>query len=297
MGYQFWNEFKKTKKPYAVEVVVDPWDFAAPGRLSTPLRPAIRWIWTSQLKKACMEANGVSYVTQFALQNRYPSRAKKYGETEKYFEEYYSSANIPESFYGTAKIYPGKEKRMKIVHVANSISNHVKGHEELISAVAILKRRGIDLDVEFIGEGTLIEHFKKQAEEKDVSDRVYFIGKLSTPQLVREALSSADLFVFPSHAEGLPRVLIEAMAVGLPAISTRVNGIPELLEDEYLVNVGEIEPLADKIQKLALDKDAYNIASRKNLEKAHEYCEVILQARRQNFYMKLRRCVEQNNGE
>ena len=297
VGYQFWNEFKKTKKPYAVEVVVDPWDFAAPGRLSTPLRPAIRWIWTSQLKKACMEANGVSYVTQFALQNRYPSRAKKYGETEKYFEEYYSSANIPESFYGTAKIYPGKEKRMKIVHVANSISNHVKGHEELISAVAILKRRGIDLDVEFIGEGTLIEHFKKLAEEKDVSDRVYFIGKLSTPQLVREALSSADLFVFPSHAEGLPRVLIEAMAVGLPAISTRVNGIPELLEDEYLVNVGEIEPLADKIQKLALDKDAYNIASRKNLEKAHEYCEVILQARRQNFYMKLRRCVEQNNEE
>ena len=83
VGYQFWNEFKKTKKPYAVEVVVDPWDFAAPGRLSTPLRPAIRWIWTSQLKKACMEANGVSYVTQFALQNRYPSRAKKYGETEK----------------------------------------------------------------------------------------------------------------------------------------------------------------------------------------------------------------------
>ena len=64
-----------------------------------------------------------------------------------------------------------------------------------------------------------------------------------------------------------------------------------------MVNVGEIEPLADKIQKLALDKDAYNIASRKNLEKAHEYCEVILQARRQNFYMKLRRCVEQNNEE
>lgn len=290
VGYQFLHGFEKTGKPYSIEVVVDPWDFAAPGTLKTPLRPIIRQIWSRDLKKACLKANGVSYVTRFALQARYPSYARKYGEDSKHFEEYYSSVNIPESYFGTEKKYKDIGNPLRIIHVTNFIGNHVKGHEELIKAVEILKIRGINVCVDFVGEGTLIDEFKKYAKELNVDDRIEFVGKLATPNDVRNALKQADLFVFPSHAEGLPRVLVEAMAVGLPAISTNINGIPELLERDYLVEVGQVTELADRIQSLAENEEQYNLASKKNLNKAKEYSEELLMQRRKEFYYKLSRC-------
>ena len=101
------------------------------------------------------------------------------------------------------------------------------------------------------------------------------------------------MFVFPSHAEGLPRVLIEAMAVGLPAVSTNVNGIPELLDKPFLVEVGDVDELTRKMKSIIQDQNVYNKASRDNLKRAKEYSEVILQERRRDFYSKLRKCVEE----
>lgn len=289
VGYQFLHGFEKTGKPYAIEVVVDPWDFAAPGTLKTPLRPVIRRIWTNDLKKASLKANGVSYVTKYALQERYPSYAKLHGESSEHFESYYSSVNIPKSYFSEERKYGRKENPYTITHVTNFIGNHVKGHEELIAAVSILKSQGIIVNVEFVGEGTLIHEFENFAKEKGVGDQIKFIGKLSNSLLVRKQLLKSDLFVFPSHAEGLPRVLIEAMAVGLPCISTKVNGIPELLEKEYLVEVGQIEELAEKIKWLISNPDEMNMASKVNRKKAEEYCEDELQKRRAEFYEKLYR--------
>lgn len=290
VGFQFLHGFEKTGKPYAIEVVVDPWDFAAPGTLKTPLRPVIRQIWTRDLKKACLKANGVSYVTKYALQKRYPSFARKYGEDNTHFEDYYSSVNIPEEYFGIERKYDETKRPFQIIHVTNFIGNHVKGHEELIEAVGILKTRGIDVHVNFVGEGTLINEFLIFAKKNKVEDRITFVGKLATPADVRNALIKADLFVFPSHAEGLPRVLIEAMAVGLPAISTNVNGIPELLDKKYLVEVGQIEELADKIQLFVENQEEYNKASENNLIRSKDYCETELMQRRKQFYLKLCNC-------
>lgn len=292
IGYQFLNSYKHIGKPYAVEVVVDPWDFAAPGTLKTFLRPIIRYTWTKQLKKACLTANGASYVTKYALQKRYPSYAGKYGESKEKFEGYYSSVNISADYFAQPRIYQTREEVYKIIHVTNFIGNFVKGHKELIDALAILKTEGIILNVDFVGEGTLIEYFEKYAQDKGVGNQVKFIGKLSNGSLVRQKLIDSDLFVFPSHAEGLPRVLIEAMAVGLPCISTNVNGIPELLNEEYLVNVGEIEELAVKIKRLVSNPIMMTEASRNNILKASEYEEKKLQERRKEFYEKLRRIAE-----
>ena len=286
IGYQFWKEYKKLRKPYAVEVVVDPWDFAAPGTLKSPLRPIIRYSWTNNLKKACLEANGVSYVTKYALQERYPSTAKLKGATEEYFEEYYSSVNIPMNYYAQPRKY-SVEKIYTIIHVTNFIGNHVKGHEELIEAVANLKKQGIIVNVRFVGEGTLIDEFKGYAERLGVKDQMVFSGKLSSSNEVREALLSADMFVFPSHAEGLPRVLIEAMATGLPCISTNVNGIPELLDKEWLIEVGNVQQLTDKIKEFVISPEKMEIESKKNIQRAKQYSEPVLQMRRKSFYGKL----------
>lgn len=288
VGYQFLHAFQKTGKPYAVEVVVDPWDFAAPGMLDTPLRPIIRRVWTNNLKKACLEANGVSYVTQFALQERYPSYARIHGEDKEHFESYYSSVNIPDNYYGKEKEYSQLHSPIQIVHITNSISNHVKGHQELISAVKVLKEKGYAVHVDFVGDGTLINEYEKYAESLGVKEQVQFVGKLATPDLVRSKLMSSDMFVFPSHAEGLPRVLIEAMAVGLPAISTNVNGIPELLSRDFLVPPGEVQELADKIMALIDDANKYELASHNNLVKSREYSDSKLQDRRKTFFERLK---------
>lgn len=292
VGYQFLHAFQKTGKPYAVEVVVDPWDFAAPGTLNTPLRPIIRYYWTKNLKKACLKANGVSYVTQKALQKRYPSYARLYGEDREHFEEYYSSVNIPASYFGEPKKYDDMHNPPKVIHVTNFIGNHVKGHKELISAVTKLKMMNIVVDIDFVGEGTLVDEFTQYAYEKGVGEQIHFVGKLATLQEVRTKLQEADLFVFPSHAEGLPRVLIEAMAVGLPAVSTNVNGIPELLEPKYLIDVGDVDRLVQIMADIITSPDEYNASSKANIEKAREYSEVILQERRKSFYIKLRLCIK-----
>ena len=81
-GYLFMNKFKKNKLPYSIEVVVDPWDSFSNDKAF--YIQIIRRIWTKRLKKACLQANVVSYVTKNALQNRYPSFAKIYGEDENH---------------------------------------------------------------------------------------------------------------------------------------------------------------------------------------------------------------------
>ena len=291
VGYQFMNSFKKENKPYAIEVVVDPWDFASPGTLKTCLRPIIRLVWTYSLKRACKKANGVSYVTKYALQDRYPSKSKIQGESKQYFESYYSSVNIPVSYFGQEKKLNKNKKELKIIHVTNFIGNYVKGHKELIEAVSILNKKGIKINVDFIGEGNLIKEFEEYSQKLEVKDNINFIGKISDKNLLREKLIESDLFVFPSHAEGLPRVLIEAMAVGLPCISTNVNGIPELLESDYLVEVGDVQSIADKIEIFYNNYNLINIESKNNINKAYNYSEEELQKRRDGFYMKLRSLV------
>lgn len=287
VGYQFLHAFQKTGKPYSIEVVVDPWDFAAPGTLKTPLRPIIRYYWTNSLKRDCLKANGVSYVTKFALQKRYPSYAKMHGKDKLHFEEYYSSVNISESYFSGPKDYQYIHHPIRIVHVTNFIGNHVKGHEELIEAVSKLKEKGIHVEVDFVGEGTLIEEFRQYAFNHGVGEQIHFIGKIATSQEIRKKLQESDVFVFPSHAEGLPRVLIEAMAVGLPAVSTNVNGIPELLSEDFLVEVGDVEELTRKIEAIVTNPKVYNKASKDNLNRARGYSEPILQSRRKDFYQKL----------
>lgn len=295
VGYQFWKAYRKTNKPYSVEVVVDPWDFAAPGMLKTPLRPFIRWMWTADLKKACLEANGVSYVTKYALQSRYPSCAKLNGSSQSKFESYYSSVNIPESYIAEARRY-GNMRKCEIIHITNFIGNHVKGHEELIKALKIVRSKtSVDVTIKFVGEGTLIEQFQNLAKQEGVDQCVKFIGKLTTSDAVRTELLKSDLFVFPSHAEGLPRVVIEAMAVGLPVISTRINGIPELIDDYWLTNVGEIKELADKILEFIHNPNLMTEQSIRNIEVARNYTEPVLQEKRKEFYCKLSDLVKITN--
>src|SRR6185369_9527918 len=105
---------------------------------------------------------------------------------------------------------------------------------------------------------------------------------------VFEVMDSADVFVHPSHADGLPRAIIEAMARGLPCIASNVGGIPELVGPDELIPPNDPVALADAI--LALLNDPLRMAriSDENSRKAHEYSDEVLAPRRKEFYEHVR---------
>lgn len=269
----------KKKIPYALEVVVDPQNAYPKGVIQTVLM--------RHLKKTVMRANGVSYVTQFALQKQYPCYARVHGADSHHFESYYSTIVLRKDYFAPARDYHKHSGPYRIIHVANNMNNDIKGHDILIKAVAKLRSCGEEVEVCFVGDGTKRREFEQLAKDLGIQDYVEFTGLLSSAAKVREKLLQSDLFVFPTKAEGLPRVIIEAMAVGLPCISTPVNGIPELLKHEFLLDPIDADAFADKIQEMIHSPEKMNECSIENIMKAQEYENSRLQQRRNDFYSKL----------
>lgn len=266
--------------PYACEVVYDAED----GWRGYKGLSRLAWKRIDQqMRELCSNADGVSCVTEHYLQRHYFS--KKNGA----FTGHYSSLALDKIFYGQPRLFP-KEHVFVIAHLANQIGEQsAKGHKETIEAVKILKERGIEVRVKFAGNNRLggVERFKHYAEELGVSNEVEFVGFLSR-EGVGSLLSEADLFVMPTRAEGLPRVIIEAMAKGLPCVTTPVSGNPELIEQHFLVPYEDVENLANRIEELCLSKELYEETSKINFERSKKYEASILQARRDSFYAKLK---------
>lgn len=135
-----------------------------------------------------------------------------------------------------------------------------KGQIILIRACAILKARGLDFEVLLVGDGEMRGEVEQEIVQAKLENEVKITGWRS-PEAIREILSDSKGLVLPSFAEGLPVVIMEAMALGRPVISTYVAGIPELVRDEidgYLVFAGSELHLADAMERLLkLDQDKF----------------------------------------
>jgi colanic acid/amylovoran biosynthesis glycosyltransferase len=136
-----------------------------------------------------------------------------------------------------------------------------KGFADLIRACGLLKKRGRDFHCEIVGDGLLEDELRAQILELDLRSRVRLVGPKSQTQIVHQ-LASASVFVLPAVVDpdgardNLPTVIMEAMAAGLPVVSTSVGGIPEMvLQDEtgFLVPSGDYVALADAIEKVIAD--------------------------------------------
>lgn len=286
ISFQF-LKYVDGKIPYALEVATDPWVWLAKGEQKFLLRPFIRYYWTYSLKKYCMKSNGVSYVTKEALQRSYPCRAIIKGETKDSFSTYYSTVSICGNIRFDAKEYVRK-KPFKLIHIANAFTTYSKGHRECIDVVSRLIQDGLDVSIDFVGDGPLKSEFEEYASKKNIKDKVRFVGRLNSKEAVLKALRESDLFLFPTHSEGLPRVVIESLYVGTPCISTNVGGIPELLEPECITDVGDIERMYSILSDLINNPEKMIKLSKKGIDKASEYTEEILQLKRVEFCRKLK---------
>jgi colanic acid/amylovoran biosynthesis glycosyltransferase len=133
-----------------------------------------------------------------------------------------------------------------------------KGHTYLIEACALLRDRGIPFRCQLIGEGELHEEIKAQIVQLGLQQHVLLLGRQPRTK-VKELLNASDVMVLPSvttpegRQEGIPVALMEAMATELPVISTRISGIPELIdhgENGLLVPERNAKALANAIMFL-----------------------------------------------
>jgi glycosyltransferase involved in cell wall biosynthesis len=130
--------------------------------------------------------------------------------------------------------------------------DHLKGHETLLKALALLRASNIAVTLLIAGDGTERANMERLAQELSLGPEwVRFLGfRPDVPDL----LAASDFFVLPSLTEGLPLSILEAMAHRLPVVATPVGGIPEIIEDGkhgLLVPVQDPQALADAITRLA----------------------------------------------
>jgi len=150
-----------------------------------------------------------------------------------------------------------------------------KGQRILIEAVSHLKEAGRAVELQFVGDGPDRDELEKLVSSKGLSDSIRFAGAVNQDK-IQDYYRNADVFALASFAEGIPVVLMEAMAMEIPCVSTRVAGIPELIEDGVdglLVAPSDVQGMAAAIGRLIDSpelREALGPAGRRRVQQDYE---------------------------
>jgi phosphatidylinositol alpha-1,6-mannosyltransferase len=252
----------------AVEVLGDPWELYAPGAVRSPLRALYRRWFTWQLRWQCAEARVAGYVSQ-AVAERYPA-----AQTFRLLD-----IDLPAESFGTPRTGPAGRRVVSV----GGFDHPVKGHDVLIRAIAQLPTPAT---LTIVGAGGMKPELQALAYREGVQLR--FAGELAGAKAVRQVVAQADLFVLATRSEGMPRALIEAMALGVPAVATRVGGIPELLPASQLADRDCPAELAQTIEATLNDRARYADLSERGIRLARRYAGPLERDRRQQFLAAVR---------
>lgn len=279
---------RKSGKPFAIELMMNPYTAHSKAAINHPLQPIIQYIITRQTKKACLTANGVAYVTEKVLQELYPCKAILNDKnTDRYFTASYSTItlNNEDIFF---KDWDKKKSEDPIVLIhSGKMENYRKGQIVFLNIIKKLLNRGRNVEAIIIGDGSKRSEFIRLAEKLDILSNVEFTGWLSGFEEVKKVLRRGDIFVFPTVGEGLPRTIIEAMANGLVCVSSPVDGVLELIDTNLLADYNDIDKFVNIIENLIDNPKLMKKISEDNVIKAQSYTEDKLQIRRRKFYTNL----------
>ena len=155
----------------------------------------------------------------------------------------------------TPRPFPARENVFKIICVGRLVP--AKGQHILLAAISRLLSRGRALNLRLVGDGPDRESLERAAREYGIADHVVFEGAVNQDK-IRGLLEQANVFALASFAEGIPVVLMEAMAMEIPCVATWITGIPELIRDSIdglLVAPSDDEALAGAIARLMDSRD------------------------------------------
>lgn len=266
---------RKYSKKYLIEVAGCVWDsFWNKGVSGKILAPFL----LKEMKKEIRIAPNVIYVTTEFLQNRYPTRGKNIPCSNVMLDE-----NDYDNLIAKRKCYiesKSSNDRIKVATIA-AVDVPYKNQDAVIRALSILKKEGSTNFIYQIVGGGSPERLEKLAQELDVSDQVKFLGSIDHSEIFK-ILDQTDIYIQPSKQEGLPRALIEGMSRGCTCFGSRVAGIPELLQSDYIF---EIKTAAREIANM-MKRFNSNIAisqAIRNINESKKYASDILEARRYEF--------------
>lgn len=165
----------------------------------------------------------------------------------------------PERFEGLSKIRTRMQLKIgenaKVVIFVGSLVP-VKGIQYLIEAINLVKRNITSIRLLIVGDGPERCKLEILVYKLNLNKHVTFYGRIDN-QIVPEYLIASDVFALPSLSEGFPVAIVEAMATGLPVISTKVRGLPELVKEGingFLVEPANPKDLADKVGYILTNK-------------------------------------------
>jgi glycosyltransferase involved in cell wall biosynthesis len=151
------------------------------------------------------------------------------------------------SLFNPDRFPPRDKSGSRLLYVGNLVLG--KGLQFLLVALSDIVRCFSATRLTIVGSGPQQAELEAMVHARKLEDHVEFLGRIPHDQ-VPQLMHKADLFVFPSLSEATPRVVMEAMAMALPVVATRVGGIPEMVEDGVtgrLVQPGSAPELADAI--------------------------------------------------
>lgn len=266
---------KKSNVPYMAILNEDVFKnlWLHPNKVFKLFAYPISWMVYSMVKKA----DYACYVTQDYLQGRYPCKGLVCGCSDIEFLD----INVLSLQSRLKKIETIRDGI--ILGSVGSVSALLKGQDTVIKALAELKKNGINkYRYELVGTGNP-QRLQKLAKDLGVEEFVYFKGAYSHEDVLKW-FENIDIYIHPSHSEGLPRTILEAMTKATPCICTRVGGVPELICEEWLFeyNGNEVTDLANLITKMDCQK--MKDQAQLNFELSKGYNPEILEKRRSEFF-------------
>lgn len=255
------------------------WNYGWKGKFMAPIDFFL-------MRKTLRKVPYAIYVTEKYLQHRYPCKGEALACSNVELlplDELVLSGRLDK--IGLVS----QNKTLKIVTTA-TIDVPFKNQQDVIRAMAILKENGMNTDIHYylIGPGDKT-HLASVAQQCGLDNNVHFLGSKSHEE-VFTILDGADLYIQPSKLEGLPRALVEAMSRALPALGTKVGGIPELLPTDYIYRPGDIKKLAYLISNFTKEKMRQSAIH--NFNRAKDFQKTTLDKRRSEFLEHVKRIAE-----
>lgn len=262
-------------KKLCVEVVGDAYSYyyhgGMKGKVAAPLMVlAEKW--------CARKAENVIYVSRFFLQKRYPTKGHVLVCPDVSFP-------IPDENVLWKRL--NKIETMvtgkAVAGLIGSLDVNYRGHRTLLLAAAELKKRGIILQVRFLGGGSK-ERWIKLAKNLDIVEETEFCGTLPNGIPVLNWIDQIDILVMPTKQETLGRAIIEGMSRGCPILGSVETAIWEQIGSDCLFHADDYVKLAELIERLLEDHEYMGFCAKENFWRSFKYDEKKFNKMRKQFF-------------